>query len=86
MSAQTFKSSTICHAFKEAGSVPLNPKIVIAKRQHKQTQLQTAFHTPFSSLLSLNQRTSQSLDLVIKYGQKLQQALIVGLFAYVPLS
>ena len=75
MRTQTFKSSTIRHAFRETGIVPLNPEMVLAKIRHKQAQSQTAFHTPSPPPLPLNQRTPQGPDSVVKYGQKLQRAL-----------
>ena len=62
MQTQTFKSSTICHAFRETGIVPLNPEIVLAKIRHKQAQLQITSHIPSPPLLPLNQRTLQGLD------------------------
>ena len=76
MRAQTFKSSTIRHAFKETGIVPLNLEMVLAKIQHKQALLQMAPRTLYPPPLPLNQRTPQGPDSVVKYGQKLQQALV----------
>lgn len=49
--------------------------MVLAKIQHKQAQLQMASCTLFLLPLSLNQHTSQGLDSIVKYGQKLQQTL-----------
>lgn len=75
MQTQIFKSTTICHVFRETGIISLNPEIVLAKIQHRQTQLQTVFCTLFLSPLPLNQHTPQNPDSVIKYDQKLQQIL-----------
>ena len=76
MRTQTFKSSTIRHAFRETGIVPLNPEIVLAKIRHKQAQLQAASdRTPSPPPLPLNQRTPQGPNSIVRYGEKLQRAL-----------
>ncbi len=72
---ETFKSSTIWHAFKSTGLVPFNLDVVLDKSCEKQAQRQqTALRILFSPLLPLNQSTSQGPASVVKYGQKLQGA------------
>ena len=72
---QTFKPTTIRHAFKSTGLVPFNPDIVLDKIREKQAQrAQTAIRTPSPPPLPLHQRTPQGPALVVKYGQKLQRA------------
>ena len=72
---QTFKSTTICHAFKSTGLVPFDPDVVVDKIREKQAQrVETAVRTPSPPPLPLNQRTPQGPASVVKYGQKLQGA------------
>ena len=80
MRDQTFKSSTIRHAFKITGIVPFNPEAVLEKIRDKQARLQAAAapRTPSPEPLPLNQRTPQGPNSVVKYGEKLQRAMIRG--------
>ena len=72
---QTFKPTTIRHAFKSTGLVPFNPDMVLDKIREKQAQrAQTTIQTPSPPPLPLHQRTSQGSASVVKYGQKLQRA------------
>ena len=72
---QTFKSSTIRHAFKSTGLVSFNTNVILDKICEKQAQrAQTAIKTPSSPPFPLHQRTPQRSDSVVKYGQKLQKA------------
>ena len=72
---QTFRPTTIGHAFKSTGPVPFNPDIVLDKTCEEQAQrAQTAFRTPSPHPLPLHQRTPQGPASVVKYKQKLQRA------------
>ena len=72
---QTFKLTTIRHAFKSTGLVPFNPDIILDKICEKQVQrAQIAIRTPSPPPLLLHQRIPQEPASVIKYGQKLQRA------------
>ena len=72
---QTFKPTTIRHAFKSTGLVPFNPNVVLDKIRENQAQrAQTALRTPSVPPLLLHQRTPQGPASVVKYGQKLQRA------------
>ncbi len=72
---QTFKPTTIRHAFKSTGLVPFNPDVVLDKIREKQAQIaQTAVQTPSPPPLPLHQRTLQGPASIVKYGQKLQRA------------
>ena len=53
---QTFKPTTIRHAFKSTGLVPFDPDIVLDKIREKQAQrAETAFQTPSPPPLPLHQ-------------------------------
>ncbi len=72
---QTFKPTTIHHAFKSTELVPFNPDVVLDKIREKQAQrAQTAIQTPSPPSLPLDQRTPQGPASVVKYRQKLQRA------------
>lgn len=75
MRTQTFKATTIRHAFKITGIVPLNPEMVLEKIRAKQARSQDQPRTPSPPPLPLNQRTSRGPDSIVKYGEKLQRAL-----------
>ena len=72
---QTFKPTTIRHAFKSTGLVPFDPDVVPDKIREKQAQrAETALRTPSPPPLPLHQRTPQGPASVVKYGQNLQRA------------
>lgn len=74
MRSQTFKATTIHHAFRITGIVPFSPGIVLEKIQEKQARQHVHPRTPSPPSLPLNQRTPQGPNSVIKYGEKLQRA------------
>ena len=74
---QTFKPSSIRHAFKSTVLVLFNPDVVLDKIREKQAQrAPTTLRTPSPPPLSLYQRTPPGPALVVKYGQKLQRAYV----------
>ena len=80
MRDQTFKLSTIYYAFKITGIIPFNLEAVLEGIREKQARLQavTSFFIFSPEPLSLNQRTPQSPNSIVKYREKLQKALIRG--------
>ena len=73
---ETFKPSTIRHAFRSTGIVPFDPNVVLDKIREKEAQLmESAIRTPSPPPLPLNQRTPRGPGSVVRYGQKFQKAI-----------
>jgi hypothetical protein len=71
--SQTFKPSTIRHAFRTTGIVPFNPDIVLDIIRQKQA-IRPRISSPGIEP-RFNDRTSRGPDSIRKYGAKLQRAL-----------
>ena len=73
---ETFKPSTIRHAFKSTGIVPFDPNVVLDKIREKEARLrESVIRTPSPPPLPLNQRTPHGPESVVRYGRKLQRAI-----------
>lgn len=71
---QTFKSSTIRHAFKTTGIMPFNPNMVLDIIRQKISNSAHQLRTP-SPQPQLVERTPKGPESIRKFGQKIERAL-----------
>ena len=71
---QTFKPSTIRHAFRDTGIVPFNPNMVLDKIRRRIVSRSHQPRTP-SPQPQLVERTPKGPELIRKFGEKIERAL-----------